>query len=142
MKETVPELFDGQPDLLFQLNTIMSPGYLVSQGVKVRTPLLAAQRYVSTLRYSLTSALTDLPCTSTCRRVHHHVSTSLPRWFQQRGMGPACLQKACGADPVCWTCVQFNFAEAVNFATPDWFPHGNDCINNYKVRRMYDACGP
>lgn len=35
MKAAVPELFEQQPDLLFQLVTIMSPKRLVKEGVKV-----------------------------------------------------------------------------------------------------------
>lgn len=35
MKQSVPELFEQQPDLLFQLVTMLSPGRLVANGVKV-----------------------------------------------------------------------------------------------------------
>lgn len=35
MKNAVPELFETQPDLLFQLVTMLSPGRLVEEGVRV-----------------------------------------------------------------------------------------------------------
>ncbi|KAI8982573.1 hypothetical protein BDB01DRAFT_851066 [Pilobolus umbonatus] len=35
MKQAVPELFEQQPDLLFQLVTMLSPGRLLKEGVKV-----------------------------------------------------------------------------------------------------------
>ena len=35
MRNAVPELFETQPDLLFQLVTMLSPGRLVEEGVKV-----------------------------------------------------------------------------------------------------------
>ncbi|KAF9960067.1 hypothetical protein BGZ72_008025 [Mortierella alpina] len=35
MRQSVPELFEQQPDLLFQLVTMLSPGRLVENGVKV-----------------------------------------------------------------------------------------------------------
>ena len=35
MRETAPELFEAQPDLLFQLVTMLSPGRLKENGVKV-----------------------------------------------------------------------------------------------------------
>jgi hypothetical protein len=35
MRQAVPELFEHQPDLLFQLVTMLSPGRLVENGVKV-----------------------------------------------------------------------------------------------------------
>ncbi|KAL1924863.1 uncharacterized protein VTP21DRAFT_4517 [Calcarisporiella thermophila] len=35
MRKAVPELFEQQPDLLFQLVTMLSPGTLVANGVKV-----------------------------------------------------------------------------------------------------------
>eukprot|EP01137_Pigoraptor_chileana_P023900 Opistho-2@90972 len=35
MRESVPELFEGNPDLLFQLTTLISPGALIAKGVPV-----------------------------------------------------------------------------------------------------------
>ena len=35
MKRAAPELFDQQPDLLFQLVTLMSPGHLKENGCRV-----------------------------------------------------------------------------------------------------------
>lgn len=35
MKLAAPELFDQQPDLMFQLVTLMSPGRLQKHGVRV-----------------------------------------------------------------------------------------------------------
>jgi len=35
MRNAVPDLFETQPDLLFQLVTMLSPGRLVEEGVKV-----------------------------------------------------------------------------------------------------------
>ncbi|OLL26344.1 Lid2 complex component lid2 [Neolecta irregularis DAH-3] len=35
MRKAVPELFESQPDLLFQLVTMLSPGRLVKEGVRV-----------------------------------------------------------------------------------------------------------
>lgn len=35
MKEAAPELFEQQPDLMFQLVTLMSPGRLKKAGVRV-----------------------------------------------------------------------------------------------------------
>jgi len=35
MREAVPELFEQQPDLLFQLVTLLTPQHLMKAGVKV-----------------------------------------------------------------------------------------------------------
>jgi histone demethylase JARID1 len=35
MHEQVPELFESNPDLLFQLTTIISPKVLIDKGIRV-----------------------------------------------------------------------------------------------------------
>jgi len=48
MRETVPELFEAQPDLLFQLVTLLSPGRLREAGVKVTKAHQRAGEFIIT----------------------------------------------------------------------------------------------
>ncbi|KAI8816843.1 PLU-1-like protein-domain-containing protein [Fimicolochytrium jonesii] len=85
MRKKVPELFDGNPDLLFHLTTMLSPGVLVEEGVDVVAADQRAGEFVITFP-----------------RAYH-------AGFNQG----------------------FNFAEAVNFALPNWLPYGLDCVDRY-----------
>ncbi|KAI1314367.1 hypothetical protein EDD11_002232 [Mortierella claussenii] len=91
MRESVPELFEQQPDLLFQLVTMLSPGRLVKNGVKVVAVDQRPGQFVVTFPQA------------------YHAG------FNQG----------------------FNFAEAVNFAPPDWCPFGVDCALRYKEHRKH-----
>ncbi|KAG0261774.1 hypothetical protein BG011_000676 [Mortierella polycephala] len=89
MRQSVPELFEQQPDLLFQLVTMLSPGRLVANGVKVL-------------------ALDQRP---------GQIVVTFPQAYHA-GFNHG-----------------FNFAEAVNFAPPDWCRYGVDCALRYKEHR-------
>ncbi|KAI1313921.1 hypothetical protein EDD11_002384 [Mortierella claussenii] len=89
MKKAVPELFESQPDLLFQLVTMLSPERLVANNVKV-------------------VALDQRP---------GQFVVTFPQAFHA-GFNHG-----------------FNFAEAVNFAPPDWCPFGLECVKRYKEHR-------
>ncbi|ORZ22711.1 JmjC domain, hydroxylase-domain-containing protein [Lobosporangium transversale] len=91
MRQAVPELFEQQPDLLFQLVTMLSPGRLVENGVKV----VALDQRPGQLVVTFPQA--------------YHAG------FNQG----------------------FNFAEAVNFAPPDWCHFGVDCALRYKEHRKH-----
>ncbi|KAI8905734.1 PLU-1-like protein-domain-containing protein [Powellomyces hirtus] len=89
MKQKIPELFEGNPDLLFHLTTMLSPGVLVNNGVDV---------------------------VGTDQRPGEFVIT-FPRAYHA-GFNQG-----------------FNFAEAVNFALPNWLPYGLDCVDRYQFHR-------
>ncbi|KAJ1983657.1 hypothetical protein H4R33_004671 [Dimargaris cristalligena] len=86
IQRAVPELFEQQPDLLFQLVTMLSPGTLRQSGVDV---------------YALD------------QRPGQFVVTFPKSYHAGFNHG-------------------FNFAEAVNFATPDWVPFGLDSVRRYQ----------
>ncbi|EOA34589.1 hypothetical protein CARUB_v10022146mg [Capsella rubella] len=89
MRKTLPDLFDAQPDLLFQLVTMLSPTVLQENKVPVYSVLQEPGNFVITF----------------------------PKSFH----------------------AGFNFglncAEAVNFATADWLPHGGSGAELYRLYR-------
>ncbi|KAI9103186.1 hypothetical protein DFS34DRAFT_356513 [Phlyctochytrium arcticum] len=89
MKKKVPELFDSNPDLLFHLTTMLSPGVLVENGVDVVAIDQRPGEFVITF----------------------------PRSYHA-GFNHG-----------------YNFAEAVNFALPNWLPFGLDCVDRYHEYR-------
>ncbi|KAF9179557.1 hypothetical protein BGZ50_006854 [Haplosporangium sp. Z 11] len=89
MRQTVPELFQQQPDLLFQLVTMLSPERLVANGVKVVALDQRPGQFVVTFPQAYHAGFNH----------------------------------------------GFNFAEAVNFAPPDWCSFGLDCVQRYKEHR-------
>ncbi|TPX70142.1 hypothetical protein SpCBS45565_g01901 [Spizellomyces sp. 'palustris'] len=89
MRKKVPELFESNPDLLFHLTTMLSPGVLVEKGVDVVALDQRPGEFVVTFP-----------------RAYH-------AGFNQG----------------------FNFAEAVNFALPNWLPFGLDCVERYHEYR-------
>ncbi|KAJ3154337.1 hypothetical protein HDU89_008405 [Geranomyces variabilis] len=89
MMKHVPELFEGNPDLLFHLTTMLSPGLLVRNGVHVVGCDQRPGEFVITFP-----------------RAYH-------AGFNQG----------------------FNFAEAVNFALPNWLPYGQDCVERLQFYR-------
>ncbi|KAF9977974.1 hypothetical protein BGZ73_004257 [Actinomortierella ambigua] len=89
MREAVPELFEQQPDLLFQLVTMLSPERLVANGVKVVAIDQRPGQFVVTFPQAYHAGFNH----------------------------------------------GFNFAEAVNFAPPDWCHFGLECAQRYKAYR-------
>ncbi|ORZ20066.1 PLU-1-like protein-domain-containing protein [Lobosporangium transversale] len=91
MKKAVPELFKQQPDLLFQLVTMLSPERLVANGVKVLALDQRPGQFVVTFPQAYHAGFNH----------------------------------------------GFNFAEAVNFAPPDWCQFGLECAQRYKEHRKH-----
>ncbi|GJJ69513.1 [histone H3]-trimethyl-L-lysine4 demethylase [Entomortierella parvispora] len=91
MKLAVPELFEQQPDLLFQLVTMLSPGKLVANGVKVLALDQRPGQFVVTFPQAYHAGFNH----------------------------------------------GFNFAEAVNFAPPDWCQFGLECVQRYKEHKKH-----
>ncbi|KAG0370860.1 hypothetical protein BGZ54_003286 [Gamsiella multidivaricata] len=89
MRKAVPELFEQQPDLLFQLVTMLSPERLVENGVKVVALDQRPGQFVVTFPQAYHAGFNH----------------------------------------------GFNFAEAVNFAPPDWCQLGLECVQRYKEHR-------
>ncbi|KFH67183.1 hypothetical protein MVEG_07706 [Podila verticillata NRRL 6337] len=89
MKQAVPELFEQQPDLLFQLVTMLSPERLVANGVKVLALDQRPGQFVVTFPQAYHAGFNH----------------------------------------------GFNFAEAVNFAPPDWCQLGLECVKRYKEHK-------
>ena len=85
MREQAPELFNINPDLLFHLTTMISPGLLKANGVEVFALDQREGEFVVTF----------------------------PRAYHS-GFNHG-----------------FNFCEAVNFATIDWLPFGEECVELY-----------
>ncbi|KAF9340240.1 hypothetical protein BGZ91_002904 [Linnemannia elongata] len=91
MRRAVPELFEQQPDLLFQLVTMLSPERLVANGVKVLALDQRPGQFVVTFPQAYHAGFNH----------------------------------------------GFNFAEAVNFAPPDWCKFGLECVQRYKDHRKH-----
>ncbi|KAI7818316.1 JmjC domain, hydroxylase-domain-containing protein [Gamsiella multidivaricata] len=91
MRQSVPELFEQQPDLLFQLVTMLSPGRLVENGVKVLALDQRPGQFVVTFPQAYHAGFNH----------------------------------------------GFNFAEAVNFAPPDWCQFGIECALRYKAHKKH-----
>ncbi|KAK5828037.1 PLU-1-like protein-domain-containing protein [Linnemannia elongata] len=91
MRRAVPELFEQQPDLLFQLVTMLSPERLVANGVKVLALDQRPGQFVVTFPQAYHAGFNH----------------------------------------------GFNFAEAVNFAPPDWCKFGLECVQRYKEHRKH-----
>ncbi|KAJ1909818.1 hypothetical protein IWQ60_010969, partial [Tieghemiomyces parasiticus] len=89
IRAAVPELFEQQPDLLFQLVTMMSPGSLVKSGVDVYAVDQRPGQFVVTFPQAYHAGFNH----------------------------------------------GFNFAEAVNFALPNWIPHGLNSVRRYQQYR-------
>ncbi|KIK67658.1 hypothetical protein GYMLUDRAFT_54436 [Collybiopsis luxurians FD-317 M1] len=89
IKYEAPDLFETQPDLLFQLVTLMNPKRLTDVGVRVYACNQRAGEFVLTFP----------------KAYHAGFNHGL------------------------------NFNEAVNFALPDWLPHGRDCVQRYRAFR-------
>ncbi|KIJ69805.1 hypothetical protein HYDPIDRAFT_164076 [Hydnomerulius pinastri MD-312] len=89
IKSEAPDLFEAQPDLLFQLVTLMNPKRLTDAGVRVYACNQRAGEFVITFP----------------KAYHAGFNHGL------------------------------NFNEAVNFALPDWLPHGRDCVQRYREHR-------
>ncbi|KAJ3162468.1 hypothetical protein HDU86_004950 [Geranomyces michiganensis] len=89
MKKRVPELFEGNPDLLFHLTTMLSPAVLMKNNVKVVG----------------------------CDQRPGEFVVTFPRAYHA-GFNQG-----------------FNFAEAVNFALPNWLPYGLDCVGRYQFHQ-------
>ncbi|GJJ76629.1 [histone H3]-trimethyl-L-lysine4 demethylase [Entomortierella parvispora] len=91
MRQSVPELFEQQPDLLFQLVTMLSPERLVANGVKVLALDQRPGQFVVTFPQAYHAGFNH----------------------------------------------GFNFAEAVNFAPPDWCKFGIECEERYKEHKKH-----
>ncbi|KAF9431525.1 hypothetical protein BGZ76_000196 [Entomortierella beljakovae] len=91
MKKAVPGLFEQQPDLLFQLVTMLSPERLVANNVKVLALDQRPGQFVVTFPQAYHAGFNH----------------------------------------------GFNFAEAVNFAPPDWCQFGLECVQRYKDYRKH-----
>ncbi|KAF9478416.1 jumonji superfamily protein [Pholiota conissans] len=89
IKSEAPDLFEAQPDLLFQLVTLMNPQRVTDAGVQVFACNQRAGEFVITFP----------------KAYHAGFNHGL------------------------------NFNEAVNFALPDWLPHGRDCVQRYREHR-------
>lgn len=87
MRNTLPDLFDAQPDLLFQLVTMLSPSVLQESGVPVYRALQEPGNFIVTFPKSY----------------HGGFNFGL------------------------------NCAEAVNFASADWLPHGGFGAELYRL---------
>ncbi|KAJ3532839.1 hypothetical protein NM688_g7365 [Phlebia brevispora] len=89
IRREAPDLFEAQPDLLFQLVTLMNPQRLKEAGVEVYSCNQRAGEFVITFP----------------KAYHAGFNHGL------------------------------NFNEAVNFALPDWLPHGLDCVKRYQEHK-------
>ena len=116
IRSEAPDLFEAQPDLLFQLVTLMNPGRLREAGVEVYACNQRAGEFVVTFPKAYHAGF------------NHGVSVSLPR-FRLRGLPGA------GPTELLIAPFQFNFNEAVNFALPDWLPQALDCVKRYQEHR-------
>ena len=110
IRREAPDLFEAQPDLLFQLVTLMNPQRLRDAGVEVYACNQRAGEFVITFPKAYHAGFNHGVC---------RPSASIP---------------AVAVDTECGLC-QLNFNEAVNFALPDWLPQGLECVKRYQEHR-------
>lgn len=103
MKTAAPELFEQQPDLMYQLVTLMSPGRLKKAGVRVAACDQRPGEFVLTFP-----------------KAYHGAFAAIQRWRGRFSPG-----RTAGFNQ------GVNLCEAVNFCLPDWLPHGLDCVRHY-----------
>ena len=106
IKCEAPDLFEAQPDLLFQLVTLMNPKRLTEAGVRVYACNQRAGEFVITF----------------------------PKAYHAGFNHGVRIHRIWGAFSIV-TLQQFNLNEAVNFALPDWLPYGRDCAQRYREHR-------
>lgn len=107
IKSEAPDLFEAQPDLLFQLVTLMNPQRLTDAGVRVYGCNQRAGEFVITFPKAYHAGF------------NHGVRCGIISW----------------AYFMLTTSHKFNFNEAVNFALPEWLPYGRDCVQRYREHR-------
>lgn len=106
IKGEAPDLFQVQPDLLFQLVTLMNPSRLIEAGVRVYACNQRAGEFVITFPKAYHAGF------------NHGVRSRL----MSNSVHSQCF-------------FQLNFNEAVNFALPDWLPFGLACVERYREHR-------
>lgn len=106
IRKEAPDLFEAQPDLLFQLVTLLSPKRLTDAGVRVYACNQRAGEFVITYPKAYHAGF------------NHGVRPIQARLLSSRSLTSSL--------------VQLNFNEAVNFAPPDWLPFGLDCVRRYQ----------
>lgn len=108
IKLEAPDLFEAQPDLLFQLVTLMNPKRVRDAGVRVYACNQRAGEFVITYPKAYHAGFNHgVPLSSSpyCHRLSNlHF-------------------------------LQLNFNEAVNFALPDWLAFDRDCVQRYREHR-------
>lgn len=114
IRREAPDLFEVQPDLLFQLVTLMNPKRLKEAGVDVYSCNQRAGEFVITFPKAYHAGF------------NHGVRSSTPA-------GVACV--LVHGSVANYSRLQLNFNEAVNFALPDWLPFGLDCVKRYQEHR-------
>lgn len=110
IKKEAPDLFEAQPDLLFQLVTLMSPQRLTDEGVRVYACNQRAGELVITFPKAYHAGFNHGVCSFLFASIR---GTSLTSSIH----------------------LQLNFNEAVNFALPDWLTYGRQCVERYREHR-------
>ena len=113
IRREAPDLFEAQPDLLFQLVTLMNPQRLKEAGVEVYACNQRAGEFVITFPKAYHAGF------------NHGVSSQTFRLSRQ----------VIFVDGANYGLCQLNFNEAVNFALPDWLPQGLECVKRYQEHR-------
>lgn len=106
IRREAPDLFEAQPDLLFQLVTLMNPERLTEAGVRVTACNQRAGEFVVTLP----------------KAYHAGFNHGVRRPFALFLIVVIHIGLF----------FQLNFNEAVNFAPADWLPFGRDCVRRYQ----------
>ncbi|KAJ3162734.1 hypothetical protein HDU86_003707 [Geranomyces michiganensis] len=115
MMKHVPELFEGNADLLFHLTTMLSPDLLMKNGVNVVGCDQRPGEFVITFPRAYHAGF------------NQGVSERSPL-FDPFQIINSTLSFGAGG-------LQFNFAEAVNFALPNWLPYGQECVERLQFYR-------
>lgn len=111
IRREAPDLFEAQPDLLFQLVTLMNPQRVKEAGVEVYSCNQRAGEFVITFPKAYHAGF------------NHGVGSPSPYAYMVWSM------------MLIDSRYQLNFNEAVNFALPDWLPYGLDCVKRYQEHR-------
>ena len=82
----------------------------------------------------------DFACMVGAWRIHHYLSQSVPCRLQSWRKLWFSLSTHCSPfHNIHHELPQFNVAEAVNFALPEWIPHGRESIEHYKRRGRWSV---
>lgn len=139
-RKVLPDLFKRQTDLLYHIVTMVRD--LPFSALLCYSPMsCAACACVAGVSSSAAAARRSrVHGVPRGRQLHRHLPAGLPRRLQPRSTSVGSLLPLALTMMHCdrlsvLACTQFNIAEAVNFAAPDWLSFGVRGFERYRIYR-------